>query len=140
MPHTEIWVHAVWTTKNRWPTLRNTIRRQIFDHIKNNAISKGIHLDSIDGAVDHVHILVELKPRMAVSNIINQIKGESSRWVNEHKIIPVKLRWQSAYFAVSVSPGEVPRVRTYIRNQEIHHATKNLKEDWETAGRITKQS
>ena len=79
---------------------------------------KGIYVDFINGHLEHIHCLVNLKPGQTIDNILMLIKGESSFWINQNRLSRKKFEWQNEYFAVSVSESAVERVRAYIRDQE----------------------
>ncbi len=83
MPYIRVWIHLVWSTKNREPTLRSNIRGKVFQHIRGNAKEKKIRIDCINGIVDHIHLLVSLSADRALSKMVQLIKGEASHWVNE---------------------------------------------------------
>ena len=121
MPHIQVWIHYVWSTKNREPFLNSNVRPDIIEHIRQNADKKRIHLDFINGYVDHLHGLVSPNPGQPIKEIAQLLKGESSRWINKNKICQGYFGWQDEYFAASVSPPDVPAVRRYIANQEQHH-------------------
>ncbi len=131
MPHIKIWIHAVWTTKNRKPLLTKNIRYQVFQHMRENAIKKNIYLDFINGHIEHVHCLISLGTDQTISKTIGLLKGESSYWINKNKMTQAKFEWQADYFAISVSESIVDRVRTYIKNQEQHHRTKTFQEEYD---------
>jgi putative transposase len=82
-------------------------------------------LKSINGYCEHIHCLVSLSKDQTISQVSQLIKGESSFWINKHKIVPLKFSWQDDYFAVSVSESQVNDVINYINNQEEHHAKKS---------------
>lgn len=132
MSYINIWIHSVWATKNRTPLLTKNIRYPLFMHIKSNAHLKGIHLDHLNGHVDHVHCLISLDADQCISNVMNLIKGESSFWLNKEHLVSGKFGWQDEYYAVSVSPSDVGEVRAYIRNQEDHHRVRTFQEEYET--------
>ena len=75
MPFISIWVHLVWATKKRAPLLTKEMRQQVFKHIKENGLKKGIHVDFVNGHVDHVHCLVSLKSRTNHCPNITATKG-----------------------------------------------------------------
>ena len=129
MAYVKIWIHAVWTTKNREKFLVKNVRQKLFEHIREDAGKKGIYIDFINGYEDHIHCLVSLTVRQNIADVINQVKGESSHWTNENKLTPVKFGWQKKYFAVSVSESAVDRVREYIKNQEKHHQKKTYQDE-----------
>ena len=131
MSYIKIWIHAVWTTKTRGKYLIKDVRYKLFKHIKENADKNGIYIDFINGHLDHVHCLISLTARQNIADVINSIKGESSHWVNENKLTPIKFGWQRKYFAVSVSESHINRVRNYIKNQERHHKKKTYQEEYD---------
>jgi REP element-mobilizing transposase RayT len=130
MGYIKIWVHLVWSTKNRQPLLTADIRKQVFDHIRENAIDKGIYIDSINGYNEHVHCLISLGSGQNIDKILMLLKGESSHWINKNKIFKKKFEWQDEYFAVSVSESAVNWVRDYIKNQEEHHRKRSFQEEY----------
>lgn len=130
MGYIKIWVHLVWTTKNRNAILTREIRKDIFSHIKENAKTKGIYIDFINGYLEHVHCLVSLGSGQTIDKIVMLLKGESSYWINKNKICSTKFAWQEEYFAVSVSESMVNRVRDYIKNQENHHKKRSFDDEY----------
>lgn len=132
MPFISVWIHYVWSTKIRKPILADPFRNQLFNHIKENAREKKIHLDKVNGYVEHVHCLVSLGSDQTIRQIAQLIKGESSYWFNNKSGFKAeKLEWQDEYFAVSVSPSGLNAVRNYIDNQVVHHRKKNFEEEYQ---------
>ena len=111
MSAVKILVHLVWTTKNRSPFLVPEIRQDVFNHIKQNAYSKNIDFIEINGYLDHVHCLVNLSHNQSVGKIAQLMKGESSYWVNNNRIINDDVfLWQSEYFAESIGIREKSKI------------------------------
>ena len=131
MGYVKIWVHLVWSTKNREPVLNYESRKIIFGHIRENAEKKGIYLDFINGYLEHVHCLISLSSGQNIDKIIMLLKGESSFWINRNKIFNKKFEWQDEYFGVSVGESVVNKVRNYIKNQEEHHNKKSFQEEYQ---------
>ncbi len=131
MPLVKVWIHFVWSTKNRESYLTDEIRRQVFQHIRENAKAKNIHLDFINGYVDHIHCLISLGTDQTIEKIMQLIKGESSFWINKNHLCKTRFEWQDEYFAVSVSESTLESVRKYIANQEEHHRTKSFDGEFE---------
>ena len=130
MSFVKIWIHAVWTVKNREPILDQDIRKILFEHIHKNAIEKEIFMDTVGGYNNHVHCLFRLRNSQSVDNVMQLIKGESSFWFNKSELSGLKLTWQKEYFAVSVSESNVEKVRSYIQNQEEHHKKKTWDDEY----------
>ncbi|MDQ2746482.1 MAG: IS200/IS605 family transposase [Acidobacteriota bacterium] len=130
MPFVKVWIHFVWSTKNREPYLTDEIRQKVFAHIRENTRAKHIHLDFINGYTDHVHCLISLGTDQTIEKIMQLIKGESSFWINKNNLCRTKFEWQDEYFAVSVSESVLESVRKYIANQEEHHKAKSFDDEF----------
>lgn len=132
MPFIKIYIHFVWSTKNRIPHLDSKeLRQKVWRHILENTKEKNIYIDFINGYSDHCHCLISLGVDQSPKQIMQLIKGESSRWINKNKLTKQKFEWQDEYFAVSVSESMVERVRNYIKNQEEHHKHKTYQEEYD---------
>lgn len=130
MAYVKIWLHCVWGTKNRIPFLNQSNKREIFNHIKENATLKGIYLDFINGDKEQIHCTISLNPEQTLAKVIQLIKGESSYWINKNKLVQGKFEWADEYFAVSVSESHINIIREYIKNQEEHHKKKTWEEEY----------
>ena len=126
MSFVKIWVHMVFSTKNREPLLTKDIKYKVHEHIIDNCKKKEIFLQAINGYSEHLHCLISLGKDQSISDVTQLIKGESSFWINKNGITSVKFAWQDDYFAVSVSESQVAQVVRYIKNQEVHHAKKSF--------------
>jgi len=142
MPFIKVYIHFVWSTKNRIRFLATQeIRETVWNHIRDNAKEKGIHIDFINGYAEHCHCLVSLGVDQTIQKVMQLIKGESSFWINKENILSElspakterkeKFQWQEEYFAVSVSESILDKVRNYIKNQEQHHSKKNFDEEYD---------
>jgi putative transposase len=131
MSFLKVWLHIVWSTKLRKPLLTDDIRTSVFMHIKNNANTKGIYVDHINGYIDHVHCLVSLEANQTIAQTVQLLKGESSFWINKQQLTKEKFEWQTDYFAVSVSESGIHAVRRYIRRQEEHHRRKSFEQEYD---------
>lgn len=135
MPFIKIYIHLVWSTKNRKPFL-NTLesRKLVWNHIKENAKEKNIYIDFINGYEDHCHCLISLGSDQNIEKVVQLLKGESSFWINKNShLFPnlkgEKFAWQEEYYALSVSKSVLNRVRNYIKNQDEHHRKKSFQEE-----------
>lgn len=131
MPWIKVWLHFVWSTKNRQPFLSDEIRPKVFQHIRENAQQKGIFIDFINGYTDHIHCLISLGADQTIEKIMQLIKGESSFWINKNRLCKSKFEWQDEYFVVSVSEQNIPNARKYIAKQEEHHRKHSFDEEFE---------
>ena len=125
--------HLIWGTKNRYRYLKPEIRPQLFTHIIE--YSKRLpytQIIEINGWEDHIHTLVSTSPKHSLSWIVNKLKGESSHWMNEEKLVRVgEFGWAEGFGAFSVSESQIEKVREYIRNQEEHHKRLSFEEEYQ---------
>jgi len=131
MPYIKIWIHLIFSTKNRKPLINKELKFEIIKHIKDNAKEKGIYIDFLNAVEDHIHLLISLGSDQKVSDIARLIKGESSHWINKNNLSGEKFEWQEEYIALSVSNSMINKVRKYIENQENHHKKMSFSEEYE---------
>lgn len=131
MSFIKVYVHYVWSTKNRCHLLNSDIRVEVFKHIKENAINKNIFIDFINGYTDHVHCFISLDDDLSIGKIAHLIKGESSHWINQNKLTKEKFEWQDEYLAVGIGDEKISVVRNYIANQEEHHKKVTFQEEYD---------
>lgn len=131
MPFLNIYLHVIWSTKNRIKIITKELRPLLLDHINFNAKEKGIFILAINCVQDHIHILISLGADQTIGKIVQLIKGESSHWINKNKMLRGKFEWQDDYIAVSVSKSILEKVKDYISNQEEHHRVKSFSEEVE---------
>jgi len=131
MSHTyhKIWMHFVWATHKRERIISKNLKQKLIAHYKDHYAESEIYIDTVNGDMDHIHLLAGLKPTQTPSGIANQIKGESSHWINKNDFISGKFAWQEGYSVFSVSESQISRVREYIKNQEEHHRRKRYQEE-----------
>ena len=131
MAFVRVWLHIVFGTKNREPFLQKEIREKVIEHIFENAKTKGIFINCLDGYDEHLHCLISLGLDQNIAKILNLIKGESSFWINRNNLTKMKFEWADEYFATSVSESQVDAVRKYIQNQEEHHRKRSFAEEYD---------
>lgn len=132
MPWIKVWLHFVWSTKDRYPYLKDEIRGKVFEHIRENARDKGIHINFLNGYVEHVHCLISLGSDQTIEKLMQMIKGESSSWINKNKLTKARFAWQHEYFVASVSEANLDTVRRYIAGQEEHHRRVPFGEEFDS--------
>ena len=122
----------VFGTKNREPVIHHSLEDKIYHHIQEH-LEKDFECttNAINGMPDHLHILFLLNPNFALKDIIKNIKGESSHWINQENLMKVKFAWQTGYGAFSVSESNVDKVHHYIMGQKEHHKKKSFAEEYE---------
>ncbi|MFV1883718.1 MAG: IS200/IS605 family transposase [Balneola sp.] len=126
-----IWIHTIWSTKNREPLIESKIELELFRYISEEFYKLGCRVKNINGMSDHIHCLFLLSQNQSIASVIKQIKGSSSHWVNQNSLISKKFSWQTGYAAYSVSESIKDKVDKYINNQKEHHKTKTFTEEYE---------
>src|SRR5260221_8549171 len=129
----QIWIHLVFSTNERFPFLRNTdIRHQLYKYIKTISHHHGCHIISIGGIEDHIHILTTLNKNISLATFVREIKNASSTWIKKYDHIDpylAKFYWQKGYGVFSVSQSNVSIVKEYIQNQHEHHKKIDFKSE-----------
>ena len=127
--NTFIYIHTIWCTAGRQPSLTSVVRKVLFPYMKKNAEERGIQVMAVNGAGEHVHCLFKLMPVQSVSEITKQLKTESANWLNDNKFLLPAFEWEDMYSAWSVSPSTIDKAVEYISKQEEYHHTKTLDEE-----------
>ncbi|MCF1752099.1 IS200/IS605 family transposase [Mariniradius sediminis] len=133
MPHSfnKIWIHAIWATKDRMPLIHSNVENQIHRFISEQLNEQGCHVRVINGMPDHIHCLFLLNPQKSMAEVVKQIKGSSSHFINQNNLIGDKFSWQTGYAAFSVSESIVEKVFQYIQNQKQHHTKKTFQQEYD---------
>lgn len=133
MPHSfnKIWIHAIWSTKDRHPFIHSNVEHKIYHFISEQFREQGCPVSIINGMPDHVHCLFLLSPQKSIAEVIKQIKGSSSHYINQNNLIVDKFSSQTGYAAYSVSESVVDKVHNYIHNQKQHHAKKTFQQEYD---------
>ncbi len=125
-----IWIHAVWTTKNRKPLIHPRMERRLYEFIGVELKRLGCTLSIVNGVPDHIHCLFCMPSDMSVTEIIKHIKGSSSDFINHNNLIPEKFVWQNGYGAFTVSQSGVDAVNKYIYFQKKHHQQHSFESEY----------
>ncbi len=85
---------------------------------------------AVNGVEDHVHIFFGLKPSVSVSDVMQSVKGKSSKWMNESGLLSHRFEWQAGYGAFSYGRSQIDDVCRYIQNQEEHHKKETFRQEY----------
>ncbi len=124
----ELIYHFVWATKNREPYLTPTVEQRLIPYIGTKCNELGYTLHAVNGAENHLHILLSLTPTTVVADVVKNLKGASSHYINHESGLDEKLYWQDGYGVLTMRKVEIPKVTQYIANQKQHHRTGKLSE------------
>jgi putative transposase len=116
-----VWIHAVFTTKDRQPIINADLEDFLFPFLYDEFSDLGCQLKIVNGLSDHIHCLFLLDAQHSIAHVIKQIKGASSHCINQNNIIFEKFAWQKGYAAFSVSDSGVDIVYNYIKNQKLKY-------------------
>ena len=132
MAHTfsDLVTHIIFGTKDRFPLIDTGLRKELHAYLGGIVKNIGGMPLTIGGVADHVHMLVELKPKIPLAGAVAKIKANSSNWVHSFGGMRRKFFWQKGYSAFSVSRSNVERVRRYIEKQEQHHRRVTFSEEY----------
>ena len=120
----EINLHIVWRTKDSAPVIGDAVRRPLYGYVCNRAReTEGVLVHEIGGTADHVHLAVSVPPTLLISDWIGDLKGASAHYINHRVARRRILFWQTGYGVVSFGKQDLRWVKTYIRDQERHHAS-----------------
>ena len=127
--YTNLLTHIIFSTKDRLPYLHSERRQDVFAYMGGVIRElKGSALN-VNGADDHVHLLVCLPASLAVAKGVEIVKTNSSRWIHESRVLHGSFAWQAGYSAFSVSESQVEHVSRYITNQQDHHRKITFREE-----------
>lgn len=128
MPHSfiKIWIHAVWATKERQPMIHKSVENNIYQFISEELRALGCPVRIINGMPDHIHCLFLLSRQKSIAEVIKQIKGSNSHFINQANLISEKFSWQTGYAAFSVSESIVDRVFTTLTTKNNITQRKNF--------------
>lgn len=128
--YTQIHIQAVFAVQNRDCIIHRGWKDELYKYITGIVQNNKHKILAMNGMPDHVHILFGFRPSQSLSDLMQDIKGSSSKWINEKKFIKGKFSWQEGYGAFSYSKSDLPNVIQYIKNQEEHHKKKSFIEEY----------
>lgn len=128
--YTQIHLQFVFAVKNRNALIKPDWESELYKYITGIVTRQEHKLLAINGMPDHLHLLVGMRPLQSVSDLLQDIKGDSSKWINQNKLTPYKFEWQEGYGAFSYGASQVDNVIEYIHRQKQHHSKKPFLEEY----------
>lgn len=126
----QIYIHLVLSVKGRQNVIHKTWREELFKYVSGIINGRDQKLFAIGGMPDHIHILISLRPNCMVSELVNSVKTNSSKWINSKGFVKGRFNWQEGYGAFSYGQSQLDHVIQYINNQESHHLRRSFKEEY----------
>ena len=132
MPGTfhQIYIQIVFAVKGRENLISNNWKTELHKYIAGIVKGKGQKSIIVNGMADHIHAFVGLRPAMSISDLVRDMKNNSSNFINDQKFVKGKFEWQEGYGAFSYSHSHIGKVYDYVLNQEQHHKKKTFKQEY----------
>ncbi len=128
--YTQIHIQAVFAVKYREAVIEKEWQEELYKYITGIVQNYHHKLLKINGMPDHVHLFFGMRPAQSLSKLMQQVKEDSSTWINNRGFLRNKFNWQEGYGAFSYSRSQVTAVCTYIENQQEHHRKKTFLEEY----------
>ncbi len=128
--YTQIHLQFVFVVKYRAAAIHPSWKNELYKYIAGIVQANKHKVIAINGMPDHIHLLIGLRPSQSISDLMQDLKGSSSKWINDNKLIKNRFEWQEGYGAFSYSKSHLKRVIAYIENQEEHHTKKSFIEEY----------
>ena len=133
-PFTQLYAHLVWATWDRLPLITPTNEPALYACLLREALDLDCELLAIGGIEDHVHLVVRMPPTLCISDLVKQLKGNSSHLANQVLAPSDGFKWQGYYGAFSVSRSDLKRVVNYVLQQKERHANRSIWSEAEKTG------
>lgn len=128
--YTQIHIQTVFAVKNRQSLIKPEWKDDLYKYITGIIQTHDHKMLQINGVSDHIHIFFGMRPTQSISDLMKQVKQDSSKWINNNRLVNGKFSWQSGFGALSYAKSDVPRIIKYIVNQEEHHKVKTLEQEY----------
>src|SRR4030066_2119880 len=125
--YSQIYIQVVFAVKGRENLIHKSWKDELHKYIAGIIKGKEQKPIIVNGMPDHIHAFVGLRPAMAISDLVRDIKNNSSNFINEKRLVKGRFSWQEGYGAFSYSHSHIQNVYDYILNQEEHHRKKPSK-------------
>ena len=126
----QIYIQTVFAVQGRQNLIRHEHKEELQKYITGIISHQGQKLLAIHCMPDHTHILIGLRPGMALSNLMREVKADSCNFINQKKWIAGRFSWQEGYGAFSYGHSQLTNVIRYIQNQEQHHARRTFRDEY----------
>ncbi len=126
----KIYIHIVFSVKGRENLIRTNWKDELYKYICGIVNGNKQKVYAIGGMPDHIHLLISIKPDISVSELVKDIKINSTKWINIKNMVPGKFQWQEGFGAFSYAHSQLDVVINYINNQEQHHSRKSFKDEY----------
>ena len=129
--YTQIYLHVVFAVRQRETLITNAWKERLHKYITGIVQNQGNKLIVINTMADHAHRFVGMRPDMALSDLVRDVKRDSTNFVNSEVKLRGTFGWQEGFGAFSYSHSQIDTVTKYIMNQEEHHRRRTFREEYE---------
>lgn len=126
----QIYIQIVFAVQGRQNLIQKSWKDELHKYLSGIITGKNQKSIIINGMPDHIHAFVGLRPSMAISDLVREMKNNSTNFINDRTFVKGKFSWQEGYGAFSYSHSQMDNVYNYILNQEEHHKTKTFKQEY----------
>ena len=128
--YTQIYIHYVFAVQNRRGLIQASWRDELYKYMTGTITNKGHKLLQIGGMPDHIHALVSMSPKQSPSELMADVKRSSSLWINENRLVKGRFSWQQGFGAFTYGKSQIPKIATYIQNQEENHRRRTFQKEY----------
>jgi putative transposase len=128
--YTQIHLHLIFAVRNRLSLIQDSWAERLYQYITGIVQTNNHKMVIINGMPDHLHIVIGMRPSQSLSDLMQDIKASSSKWINDKKLVKGKFQWQESYGAFSYNKSALPKLIEYVKNQKIHHQKKTFLQEY----------
>lgn len=128
--YTQLHIHGIFGVQNRISLIQESWKEELFKYITGVIQNNNHKLIAINGMPDHIHVLFGMRPTQSLSDLMQDIKGCSSKWINKRGFVKGRFSWQEGFGGFSYSKSQLSNVAGYIENQQEHHRRKSFVEEY----------
>ena len=128
--YTQIYIQYVFAVQNKTSTIQPSWEDELYKYMTGFIQNRNHKLIAINGVKDHLHVFVGMHPTDSPSNLMKELKGYSSKWINENQLVPGRFQWQEGFSAFSYGRSQIDAVYQYVMKQKEHHRVKTFLEEY----------
>jgi REP element-mobilizing transposase RayT len=128
--YSRMYIQIVFAVKHRQSLISESWSEELRKYITGIVQNKGHKMLAIGTMPDHIHLFIQYKPHMSLSDLVKEVKRSSTHLINEKRWSNFKFQWQEGFGAFSYNKEDISNVCNYVENQKEHHRKKSFKEEY----------
>ena len=128
--YTQLYIQVVFAVEGRQNLIPKPHKEELHKYITGIVTERGQKLLGVHCMPDHTHLLVGLKPSIALSDLVRDVKNASTNFINTKRWVPGRFSWQEGFGAFTYGHSQLTGIINYIRDQERHHARRTFREEY----------